>query len=51
MEKCENNIIEQDNRFIRKRFQNMFGLKSLQTVRKMITGVEAMHIIKKGNLN
>jgi hypothetical protein len=26
----------------------MLGLKSLQTARKMIDGIEAMHIIKKG---
>ncbi|MFD3447630.1 hypothetical protein ACFDTO_23855 [Microbacteriaceae bacterium 4G12] len=26
----------------------MFGLKSLQTAKKVITGIEVMHIIKKG---
>ncbi|MGH0945531.1 IS6 family transposase [Bacillus mycoides] len=43
-----NNIIEQDHRFIKKRIRNMLGLKSLQTARKMIAGIEAMHMIKKG---
>ncbi|MED3329731.1 IS6 family transposase, partial [Bacillus thuringiensis] len=43
-----NNIIEQDHRFIKKRIRNMLGLKSLQTATKMIAGIEAMHMIKKG---
>ncbi|TKI75265.1 DDE-type integrase/transposase/recombinase, partial [Bacillus mycoides] len=43
-----NNIIEQDHRFIKKWIRNMLGLKSLHTATKMITGIEAMHIIKKG---
>ncbi|PEA00888.1 DDE-type integrase/transposase/recombinase, partial [Bacillus cereus] len=42
------NIIEQDHRSIKKRIRNMLGLKSLQTARKMIARIEAMHIIKKG---
>ncbi|MEW4154515.1 DDE-type integrase/transposase/recombinase [Bacillus thuringiensis] len=42
-----NSIIEQDHRFIKKRIRNMLRLKSLQTDTKMITGVEAMHVIKK----
>lgn len=43
-----NNIIEQDHRFIKKRIWNMLGLKSLRTATKMIAGIEAMHMIKKG---
>ncbi|PEO38323.1 DDE-type integrase/transposase/recombinase, partial [Bacillus toyonensis] len=43
-----NNIIEQDHRFIKKRIRNMLGLESLQTAIKMIAGIEAMHMIKKG---
>ncbi|AHA75896.1 insertion sequence IS240 protein (plasmid) [Bacillus thuringiensis YBT-1518] len=39
---------KQDHRFIKKRIRNMLGLKSLQTATKMIAGIEAMHIIKKG---
>ncbi|WP_142287161.1 DDE-type integrase/transposase/recombinase, partial [Bacillus thuringiensis] len=38
----------QDHRFIKKRIRNMLGLKSLQTATKMITGIEAMHMVKKG---
>jgi len=47
-EKYLNNIIEQDHQFVKKRIRNMLGLKSLQTARKMIDGVEAMHMVKKG---
>ncbi|WP_224414183.1 transposase, partial [Bacillus thuringiensis] len=43
-----NNIIEQDHRFIKKRIRNMLGLKSLHTATKMIAGIEAMHMVKKG---
>ncbi|CCW07024.1 Mobile element protein [Bacillus sp. GeD10] len=48
IEKYLNNIIEQDHRFIKKRIRNMLGLKSLQTATKMIAGLEAMHMVKKG---
>ncbi|MGH1232811.1 IS6 family transposase [Bacillus toyonensis] len=48
VKKYLNNIIEQDHRFIKKRIRNMLGLKSLQTATKMIAGLEAMHMIKKG---
>ncbi|WP_042867844.1 DDE-type integrase/transposase/recombinase, partial [Bacillus cereus] len=43
-----NNIIEQDHRSIKKRIRNMLGLKALQTATKMIAGIEAMHMVKKG---
>ncbi|PEM40686.1 IS6 family transposase, partial [Bacillus toyonensis] len=48
VKKYLNNIIEQDHRFIKKRIRNMLGLKSLHTATKMITAIEAMHMIKKG---
>ena len=48
VKKYLNNIIEQDHRFIKKRIRNMLGLKSLQTAIKMIAGIEAMHMVKKG---
>ncbi|MBG9537560.1 IS6 family transposase, partial [Bacillus thuringiensis] len=48
VKKYLNNIIEQDHRFIKKRIRNMLGLKSYQTARKMIDGIEAMYMIKKG---
>lgn len=43
-----NNIIEQDHRFIKKRIRSMLGLKSLRTAKQIIAGIEAMHMIKKG---
>ncbi|MGG0391165.1 IS6 family transposase [Priestia megaterium] len=43
-----NNIIEQDHRFIKKRIRPMLGLKSLRTAKQIIAGIEAMHMIKKG---
>lgn len=43
-----NNIVEQDHRFIKKRIRPMLGLKSLRTAKRIIAGIEAMHIIKKG---
>ncbi|AXY11198.1 IS6 family transposase (plasmid) [Bacillus thuringiensis LM1212] len=48
VKKYLNNIIEQDHRFIKKRIRNMLGLKSYKTARKMIDGIEAMYMIKKG---
>ena len=43
-----NNIVEQDHRFIKKRVRSMLGLKSFRTAKSIISGIEAMHIIKKG---
>ena len=45
-----NNIVEQDHRFIKKRVRSMLGLKSFRTAKSIITGIEAMHMIKKGQL-
>lgn len=45
-----NNIVEQDHRFIKKRVRSMLGLKSFRTAKSIISGIEAMHIIKKGQL-
>lgn len=45
-----NNIVEQDHRFIKKRVRSMLGLKSFSTATSVIYGIEAMHMIKKGQL-
>ncbi|MGS0533901.1 IS6 family transposase (plasmid) [Bacillus mycoides] len=45
-----NNIVEQDHRFIKKRVRSMLGLKSFRTAKSILSGIEAMHIIKKGPL-
>jgi transposase-like protein len=42
-----NNIVEQDHRFIKKRIRSMLGLKSFRTATSILSGIEAMHMIKK----
>ncbi|MED1270772.1 IS6 family transposase, partial [Bacillus mycoides] len=46
-----NNIVEQDHRFIKKRVCSMLGFKSFKTVTSILSGVEAMHIIKKEQID
>ncbi|MGY3418399.1 transposase-like protein [Bacillus mycoides] len=43
-----NNIVEQDHRFIKKRVRSMLGLKSFRTATAIISGIEVMHMVKKG---
>ena len=45
-----NNIVEQDHRFIKKRVRTMLGFKSFRTAKSIISGIEAMHMVKKGQL-
>lgn len=45
-----NNIVEQDHRFIKKRVRSMLGLKCFRTAKSILFGIEAMHIINKGQL-
>ncbi|AUB67029.1 IS6 family transposase (plasmid) [Bacillus cereus] len=42
-----NNVVEQDHRFIKKRVRSMLGFKSFGTATCILAGVEAMHMIKK----
>ncbi len=46
-QKYLNNIIEQDHRFIKKRVRSILGLKSFQTAKKILSGIEAMHMLRK----
>ncbi|MEI4623937.1 IS6 family transposase [Bacillus pfraonensis] len=46
-----NNIVEQDHRFIKKRVRSMLGLKSYETATSILSGVETMHMMKKGQLH
>ncbi|MEI4623948.1 IS6 family transposase [Bacillus cereus] len=46
-----NNIVEQDHRFIKKRVRSMLGFKSFKTAISILSGVEAMHMIKKGQID
>lgn len=46
-QKYLNNIIEQDHRFIKKRVRSMLGLKSFRTATKILSSMEAMHMLRK----
>nr|WP_269731185.1 DDE-type integrase/transposase/recombinase [Bacillus cereus] len=46
-----NNIVEQDHRFIKKRVRSMWGFNSYKTATSILSGVGAMHMIKKGQID
>ncbi|CAN7759336.1 IS6 family transposase [Paenibacillus sp. LjRoot56] len=43
-----NNIVEQDHRFIKKITKPMLGFKSFLTAVQTLKGIEALHMIRKG---
>ncbi|WP_409340350.1 DDE-type integrase/transposase/recombinase [Paenibacillus sp. MBLB4367] len=43
-----NNIVEQDHRFIKKITKPMLGSKTFHTAEQTLKGIEAMHMISKG---
>ena len=45
-----NNIVEQDHRFIKRFIRPMLGFKSFRCARIVLTGIETMHQIRKGQL-
>jgi transposase-like protein len=45
-----NNVIEQDHRAIRKRWRAMQCFRSFHTAERTIEGVEAMHMMRKGQV-
>ncbi|MBE5103330.1 DDE-type integrase/transposase/recombinase [Bacillus aryabhattai] len=45
-----NKIVEQDHRFIKKRVHSMLELKTFSADTSVISGIEAMHMIKKNSL-
>src|SRR5215469_7707047 len=45
-----NNRIESDHRFIKRRLRAMQGLRSAPTARRVIQAVEAVHMIRKGQV-
>ena len=49
--KYQNNIVEQDHRAIKRRVRPMMGFKTFHTARRLITGIETMHMIRKGQMN
>jgi IS6 family transposase len=44
------NIVEQDHRFIRRRWRAMQCFRSFHTAERTIEGVEAMHMMRKGQV-
>lgn len=46
-----NNIVEQDHRFIKKRVSSMLGFKTYETATSIVRGIEAMHMMKKGQVH
>ena len=50
-QKYLNNIVEQDHRFIKKRIRSMLGFKCFDTATSILSGVEAMHMIKKEQID
>ncbi len=46
-----NNIVEQDYRFVKRRVRTMLGFKSFQTAICIVSGLEAMHMMKKGQVH
>jgi IS6 family transposase len=46
-QKYVNNLVEQDYRFIKKRVRSMLGLNSFRTATYILSGIEAMDMIKK----
>jgi transposase, IS6 family len=45
-----NNRLEQDHRFIKKLVRPMLGFQSFRTAARTLKGIEAMHMIKKGQI-
>ena len=50
-QKYLNNIVEQDYRFIKKRICSMLGFKCFDTATSILSGVEAMHMMKKEQID
>jgi transposase-like protein len=45
-----NNIVEQDHRTIKRRTRSMLGFKDFRCARILLSGIELMHMIKKGQM-
>lgn len=45
-----NNVIEQDHRAIRRRWRAMQCFRSFHTAERAIEGIEAMHVMRKGQV-
>ena len=49
--KYMNNRIEQDHRFIKRLTRPMLGFKTFNTSRRTLSGIETVHMIRKGQLS
>ena len=45
-----NNVVEQDHRFIKRRVNPGLGFDSFRTAQRTLRGYEAMHMIRKGQV-
>jgi putative transposase len=45
-----NNIIEQDHRAVKRVTRPMLGFKSFNAAQSTLTGIELMHMLRKGQL-
>jgi transposase-like protein len=45
-----NNVVEQDHRAIKRIIKPMMGFKNFRCGRIILTGIEIMHMIRKGQL-
>jgi transposase-like protein len=45
-----NNVIEQDHRFIRRRWRAMQTFRTFHTAERTLEGVEALHMLHKGQV-
>jgi putative transposase len=48
--KYRNNIIEQDHRGVKRVTRSMLGFKSFEAAQSTLTGIELMHMLRKGQL-
>ncbi|MBD2026859.1 DDE-type integrase/transposase/recombinase, partial [Leptolyngbya sp. FACHB-711] len=46
-----NNIVEQDHRNIKRIVKPMMGFKTFNSARRTLSGIEAMNMIRKGQVN
>lgn len=46
-----NNVVEQDHRAIKRIVRPMMGFKSFNSARRTLSGIEAMNMICKGQVN
>ncbi len=44
------NVVEQDHRFVRRRWRNMQCFRSFHTAERTLEGVEALHMMRKGQV-